>query len=166
MRLMNSNVTQGFRSAVASVAIFAMVAGGCSQKETTSEKKEAAPTASKISVKPSPKGVVISTGQAQFTLAGDGSLTATLDQNGAAATLEAASASASSTAPVVTIGKKNSPARHSTSNTRNCGRRPAKLVNLASKLKPPEKFPAPISKKLSPSRFTTTSLASRFSPRA
>ena len=107
MRLMNSNVKQGFRSAVASVAIFAIAASGCSQKETTTEKKEAAPSVSKISVKPSPKGVVISTGQAQFTLAGDGSLTATLDQNGAAATLESSSAPASSTAPVVTIAKKD-----------------------------------------------------------
>ena len=106
MRLMKLNVRQGLRSTVAAVAIFAMVASGCSQKETTNQKTESAPTTSKISVKPSTKGVVISTGQAQFTLAGDGSLTATLDQNGAAASLEAASAPASSTAPVVTIGKK------------------------------------------------------------
>jgi hypothetical protein len=117
MKLMNSNVRQGLRSGVAAVAIFAMVASGCSQKEATSEKSESAPTASKISVKPSPEGVVISTGQAQFTLGPDGSLTATLDQNGTAATLEAASApgsstaagntaTRSSTAPVVTIGKK------------------------------------------------------------
>ena len=107
MKSMNSNVKQAFRSALAAVAIVAIVASGCSQKEATTEKKEAAPTVSKISVKPGPKGVVISTGQAQFTLAGDGSLTATLDQNGATATLEAASAPASSTAPVVTIAKKD-----------------------------------------------------------
>ena len=35
MKLMNSNVRQGLRSAIASVAIFAMVASGCSQKEAT-----------------------------------------------------------------------------------------------------------------------------------
>jgi alpha-galactosidase len=106
MKLMNSNVKQGFRSAIASVAIFAMVAGGCSQKETTAQKTETEPAKSKISVKPGPQGVIISTGKAQFTLAPDGGLTAALDQNGAASTLEAA-ATPGTNAPVVTIAKKD-----------------------------------------------------------
>src|SRR6202451_1707846 len=106
MKLMNWNVKQGFRSAVASVAIFAMVAGGCSQKETTAQKTETEPAKSKISVKPGPQGVIISTGKAQFTLAPDGGLTAALDQTGAASTLEAA-ATPGTNAPVVTIAKKD-----------------------------------------------------------
>src|SRR5579859_539692 len=104
---MNSNFRQALRSATAAISIFAIVASGCSQKETTAQKAEAEPTKSKISVKPSAQGVVISTGKAQFTLAPDGGLTATLDQSGAASTLESASVGASSTAPVVTIAKKD-----------------------------------------------------------
>ncbi len=103
---MNSSIKQALRSATAAVSIFAIVASGCSQKESTAEKTETAPAKSKISVKPSPQGIVISTGKAQFTLAADGALTATLDQNGATSTLEAPSTAASN-APVVTIAKKD-----------------------------------------------------------
>ena len=103
---MNSNVKQAFRSSVAVAAIFAMVASGCSQKETTAEKTDATPTKTSISVKPSPQGIVISTGKADFTLAPDGGLTAKLDQNGTPTTLEGAS-TPSATAPVVTIARKD-----------------------------------------------------------
>src|SRR5580698_7160871 len=99
---MNSNIKQVLRSTTAAIAIFAIVASGCSQKETTAEKTESAPAKSKITVKPGPQGVIISTGKAQFTLAPDGGLTATLDQNGAASTLEAA-VKPSTNAPIVTI---------------------------------------------------------------
>src|ERR1700742_2986590 len=104
---MNSTLKQSLRSALSAVAIFSMVAAGCSQKEsTTTEKTDIAPAKSKITVKPGPQGILISTGKAQFTFAPDGALTATLDQNGTPSTLEAASAPATSTAPFVTIGKK------------------------------------------------------------
>src|SRR5580704_5274514 len=105
---MNSSIKQALRSATAAVSMVAIVASGCSQKETTAEKTESAPAKSKISVKPGPQGVIISTGKAQFTLAPDGGLTATLDQNGAASTLEAA-ATPSTNAPIVTIAKKEYP---------------------------------------------------------
>ncbi len=103
---MNSSIKQVLRSTTAAVAIFAIVASGCSQKETTAEKTESAPAKSKITVKPGPQGVIISTGKAQFTLAPDGGLTATMEQNGAASTLEASS-TPSNNAPVVTIAKKD-----------------------------------------------------------
>src|SRR5579872_2821807 len=38
MKLLNSNVKQAFRSALATVAIVAIVASGCSQKESTTQK--------------------------------------------------------------------------------------------------------------------------------
>src|SRR3984957_13302190 len=104
--LMNSSIKQALRSATAAISMVAIVASGCSQKETTAEKTESAPAKSKISVKPGPQGVIISTGKAQFTLAPDGGLTATLDQNGAASTLEAA-ATPNANAPVVTIAKRD-----------------------------------------------------------
>jgi alpha-galactosidase len=96
------------RATVAAGLMLVLVASGCQSQKEPTPTAESAAAKSKISVKPSAQGVVISTGQAQFTLAPDGSLTASLGQNGTQTTLES-SAAGGSTAPVVTIAKKDYP---------------------------------------------------------